>query len=482
MATDNTENSYRNILKRITAFGGVQLFNIFVTLLRGKFVAMFLGPEGMGISSLFTSSTNTLQQFSGLGLNLSIVKEVAASKDDAGRLGEVMSVAVRLMIITSFIGGALCLVLSPLLSLWTFGSSDYTVGFMLLSLSVALSIAASGYMALLQGVGAVRRLAKASLVGGLTGLLCGVPLYYFFGFGGIVPSIIILSFATFMFYFISFRREGYPIAEFAGQLNKPLAKKLLSTGVILMIGSLLGTLTGYLINMFVRYSGSMADVGLYQAANSMTNQYMGIVFSALALDYFPRLSAAASDRDRFNSVVNRQIEIVALIATPLVICLIGTAPLIIKVLLTDSFMQVAPLIKWMGVGILSQALYFPIGYMFIARDNKKLYMWVEVIAGNLLWIVFAVSFYHAMGLIGLGVSFLTLSVVTNIIGYAAVRRVYGFRLSRRNIYYILLSLSLAATAFASSTTELTAYTVIPVLFIVSAGYSFITLRRHVNIR
>ena len=109
-------------------------------------------------------------------------------------------------------------------------------------------------------------------------------------------------------------------------------------------------------------------------------------------------------------------------------------------------------------------------------------MWVEVIAGNLLWIVFAVSFYHAMGLIGLGVSFLTLSVVTNIIGYAAVRRVYGFRLSRRNIYYILVSLSLSATAFASSTTELTAYTVIPVLFIVSAGYSFITLRRRVNIR
>ena len=50
----DTENSYSTIMKRLSAFGGVQLFNILVTLVRGKFVAMFLGPEGMGISSLFT--------------------------------------------------------------------------------------------------------------------------------------------------------------------------------------------------------------------------------------------------------------------------------------------------------------------------------------------------------------------------------------------------------------------------------------------
>ena len=45
MGEELKENSYRNILKRISTFGGVQLFNILVTLVRGKFVAMFLGPE-----------------------------------------------------------------------------------------------------------------------------------------------------------------------------------------------------------------------------------------------------------------------------------------------------------------------------------------------------------------------------------------------------------------------------------------------------
>ncbi|MGN0219551.1 MAG: oligosaccharide flippase family protein [Muribaculaceae bacterium] len=477
MAPDHSENSYRAILRRITAFGGVQLFNVFVALARGKLVAMFLGPEGMGISSLYTSSTDTLRQFAGLGLNLSIVKEVSAAKGDAGAMARVMAVAIRLTVITSLLGAALCFLLSPLLSQWTFGNGDYTLGFMLLSLSVALSIAASCYMALLQGAGAVRELAKASVVGGLSGLVFGVPLYYFFGVRGIVPAIIILSITTFIFNYISFRRRGYAVARFAGGLRTPLVRRLLSTGLVLMVGALAGTLTGYIINMYVRYAGSVADVGLFQAANSITNQYMGIVFSALALDYFPRLSAAAVDKERFDMVVNRQIEIVGLIAVPLVIALVGTAPLLIRLLLTESFMPVVGLIKWMGVGILSQALYFPVGYMFIARDNRRLYMWVEVVAGSLLRLGFAVLFYALAGLTGLGVSFVVTSVVTNVIGYVAVRRAYSFRLTGRNIRRCIVAAAVAGVTFAASMTVVTTYTVIPLLFISTAAYAVVTLRR-----
>lgn len=477
MASDHSENSYRAILRRITAFGGVQLFNIFVALARGKLVAMFLGPEGMGISSLYTSSTDTLRQFAGLGLNLSIVKEVSAAKGDAGAMARVMAVAIRLTVITSLLGAALCFLLSPLLSQWTFGNGDYTLGFMLLSLSVALSIAASCYMALLQGAGAVRELAKASVVGGLSGLVFGVPLYYFFGVRGIVPAIIILSITTFIFNYISFRRRGYAVARLAGGLRTPLVRRLLSTGLVLMVGALAGTLTGYIINMYVRYAGSVADVGLFQAANSITNQYMGIVFSALALDYFPRLSAAAADKERFDMVVNRQIEIVGLIAVPLVIALVGTAPLLIRLLLTESFMPVVGLIKWMGVGILSQALYFPVGYMFIARDNRRLYMWVEVVAGSLLRLGFAVLFYALAGLTGLGIGFVVTSLATNVIGYVAVRRAYSFRLSGWNIRFCAIAVLIAVATFAASLTVVTTYTVIPLLFISTAAYAVVTLRR-----
>ena len=75
------DNSYKSIIKGTSIFGGVQILNILISLVRGKFVAMLLGPEGMGISALFTNSANSIQRLASLGLNLAIVKEVAADSD-----------------------------------------------------------------------------------------------------------------------------------------------------------------------------------------------------------------------------------------------------------------------------------------------------------------------------------------------------------------------------------------------------------------
>ena len=50
-------NSYRSILRGMSAFGSVQVFQIIINVVRGKCVALLLGPEGMGITQLLSSST-----------------------------------------------------------------------------------------------------------------------------------------------------------------------------------------------------------------------------------------------------------------------------------------------------------------------------------------------------------------------------------------------------------------------------------------
>ncbi|MDE5683086.1 MAG: oligosaccharide flippase family protein [Muribaculaceae bacterium] len=478
MSDVTEENSYRNILKRISAFGGVQLFSILISLVRGKFVAMFLGPEGMGISSLYTSATNSVQQISSLGLNLALVKEAAAGKDDRERLPHIFSVAIRLITFTALLGGIVCILLSPLLSMWTFGNTDYTVGFVLLSLSVSLSIAGAGYLSLLQGMGEVRRLAKASLVGGLTGLCCGVPLYYLFGYDGIVPGMIILSATSFLFYFISFRRcVSLRPASFNWQRHKPLVKRLLTVGLVLMLGSLSGTLTNYIINAFIRHTGSVEDVGLFQAANSLTNQYVGLIFSALALDYFPRLAAAKDDLGKFGEIINRQIEIVSLIITPLLLILILTAPLVIRILLTDDFLASSSLIRWLGLGVMMQAVAFPIGYAFIAQNNNRLYIWNEIVITNILWLVCSVLFYRSYGLIGLGISLVVRSLIGDGIAFGIVCKYYRFRLSGVNKVLLSVMFTMVATAFLASYSEQYGYLIITPLIIFSLIFSLVKLKR-----
>lgn len=48
--------SYRNIFKATTLFGGVQVYQILISIIRSKFVAVLLGTAGMGIQGMFLSS------------------------------------------------------------------------------------------------------------------------------------------------------------------------------------------------------------------------------------------------------------------------------------------------------------------------------------------------------------------------------------------------------------------------------------------
>lgn len=480
-ATDKSENTYGNILKRMSAFGGVQVFNILLSVLRGKFVAMFLGPAGMGVASLYNSSLTTLQSVGSLGLNLAIVKEVANAKDDRFRLQAVLAVAYRLILFTALLGGALCLLLAPFLSRRVFGSADYTPGLMLLSAAVALSIAGAAYLALLQGIGAVKKLTMSSIVGGLTGLCIGVPLYWLFGERGIVPSIIILAAAMLTFYYLSFRSLKVRSAvKFSLVEHRPLIRRIISTGLVLMVGSMIGSLTNYLINAYIRYAGSLNDVGLFQGANSITNQYVGLVFSAMALDYFPRLSAAVGNRLKFNEVVNRQIEIVSLIITPLVSLLIVTSPVVIRLLLTDEFLTTVPLMRWLGLGVLIQGITFPLSYTFIACDYRRLYFALEVVMSNLLWIICSVWFYHWLGLIGLGVSLVARTVVGDGIALCFIHRCFGVTLSRRNIKLIAMNLLLGLATFASTFFEEVPWYVFLLFPLISGAISADILRKQLR--
>ena len=296
-----------------------------------------------------------------------------------------------------------------------------------------------------------------------------------------MPAMIILSLSSFLFYFISYRlstrqlrKENGPSADID---SSKLVKSLLSMGFILLVGALSGQVISYLINLYIREVGSIADVGLFQGANSITNQYTGLIMSSLALDYFPRLSACCKDDVKMKEVVNRQTEIVMLVATPLIILLLLTAPLIIRILLTDSFLVITPLMRWMGMGMLIQALAFPLGYIYVARDDRKAYIWMECVWANICWLACSIGFYHLFGLIGLGVSLVVRGVVDLILNFIVCCRRYGFSYSRECITPVLLSLLFSILAFGCSIPEgAISYIGMAVILIISALYSFQKLR------
>lgn len=445
------DNSYKSILKGISFFGGAQVFQILINLVRGKFVAMLLGPEGMGISSLLTASSNTIQQIAQAGLPTAIVKEVSEAKEGSPNhisVDEVISATRTAVLTTASIGTVICIVFSALLSRWTFGNDTFTWQYVVLSIAVMFSMLGSGEMSILQGLHQVKRLSWASVVGASTGLAVGVPLYYFFGNDGIVPGMIAVSAASYIFYRTSAAKAtGRLDTKIAWHIRKFIIRKLVTLGLVLMAGSLIGTLVTYLTNTFVRYIGGIDDVGYFQAANSITNQYAGIVFAAMSVDYFPRLVAVASDNAKMAGIVNRQMEIVSLIMAPLMIALMFSAPLLIRILLTSKFECVIPLIHWLSLGIFLRALIFPAGYITFAKDNKRLFFLLEGVFGNVIGLTANCICYYTWGLTGLGISMCIAYTISFVVYFAVNRHYYSYGIGRGTARVVLITLSAVVLPF-----------------------------------
>ena len=77
--------SYTQIVKATSIFGGVQVFNIIIQILRSKIIAVLLGPEGMGIIGLLKTTIDFIGKLSNFGLGTSAVKNISeayATKDE----------------------------------------------------------------------------------------------------------------------------------------------------------------------------------------------------------------------------------------------------------------------------------------------------------------------------------------------------------------------------------------------------------------
>lgn len=439
-----TKDTYRSLFRGFRLFGGVQVFNALVAVVRGKFVAMILGAAGMGINALYNSASLTLQRIASLGLNLAIVKEISAA-DEADRqqreagletgsaVAHSLAAINRLLLATAFGGLIICVLAAPLLSKLTFGNTQSANGFRLLGVALFFMVSAAGKLAILQGLQQTKLIARASVVGGLTGLFVGVPLYWFLGTSGIVPAICIFWFMVWGAYTLLLRKCSRHITPigFSWRIHSPIVSRLLGLGIVLVTADLLQTLVSYVVNLYVRYHGSVDLVGFYQGANALTMQFSSLVFAAMLMDYLPRLARLIDDNQKMTQLVNRQIELAAVIIGPAVCLLILFAPLIIDLLLTAEFQVAIPLIRWLAIGTMFRALAWPIGAISLGKNNKWVYFLQVGVAENLMVLILSCLLFSRYGLIGLGISY-ALDNAICLVAYVILNRcLYGYRLSAR---------------------------------------------------
>ena len=443
---EQTENngqasSYRSIFKASSLFGGVQVYQILIGIIKSKFIAVLLGPAGMGIQGLYQSTLDMIKSVSALGLGQSAVRDIseANGSGDQQRIGKTVAIVSRLVWFTGLSGLVITLFLSPLLSKLTFGNSDYTWGFVILSSTLLFNQLCAGQKVVLQGMRRLKDLAKASAIGSTIGLLASIPLYYWFGVKGIVPTMVIISLAAMFLSWFYTRR--IPIAKEKVSIQQAVAsgRSMMKMGVSMSVSSILVTLFSYVLRWFIRNQGGVDEVGLFTAGFVIVNTYVGMVFTAMSTDYYPRLAAVNRDNGRSNEIINQQGEIAVLILSPIVISCIVLMPFLIKLIYSEKFLPANDFVMYAVTGTLFKAASWVMSFRFLAKAESGLFIINETIA-NIYILLLNILGYYVGGLTGLGISFAigNLSYLIQVLIISKKR--YGFRFSQafQRIYSVQL--------------------------------------------
>ncbi len=447
---EKEENSYTHVLKYAGVFGGVQGLNILIGLVRNKLVALLLGPGGMGLMSLLTTTLNFISNSTSFGISFSAVKNISELFDQGSlrHTRHFVGVVRSWCLLAALLGMVVCVSLGSILSDYTFAWGDHTLHFMLLAPAVGMLAVTGGEMAILKGMRRLKSLAVIQLFCVIVMLLISVPVFYFFGESGIVPVIVAGAFVSMAAAcHFTFRIFPYSIRHLWSHLSE--GYPMVRLGIAFILAGVLGSGAEMLVRSYLNLQGELSTVGFYSSAYMLIITYTGMVFSAMETDYFPRLSAANNDQHLFCQAANRQAEVALLMVSPMLVGLIVALPLLIPMLYSHEFMPIVSMAQIATFAMYAKALSLPISYMPLAKGKSQHFMAMESLY-DLMLVAGVVIGYHYGGLVGTGVALAAIHWIElgALIIFAHAK--YGLQLSSPIIKYMSLQLPIGILAWASA--------------------------------
>ena len=483
---EGEKSSYKQIMKATSIFGGVQVFQIIIMVIRSKFIAVLLGPTGMGISGLLTSTLNLIVGFTNLGLGTSAVKNISAANisGDKTRVTKTIIILKRLLWILGVLGAIVTLILSEWLSQITFGNEDYTFAFAWISIAVLVKNITTGQLAVLQGLRKIQYLAKANLYGSFLGLVITIPLYYIYGIDAIVAGIMITAALSFLLSWYYSNKVDILHVKVSKDMAVEESKDMLSMGVMLSLSGIIVMLSAYIVRIFISNTGTLADVGLYNAGFAIISTYVGLVFTAMATDYYPRLSSVADNNKLCKDTINQQAEVAILILAPILIVFIVFIKLIIILIYSYKFVVIDAMICWAAIGMLFKAASWAIAFILLAKGASKLFLINEIIANFNVLVLNLLGYYYG-GLTGLGVSFMLGFLLYLFQVYLLTNKKYDFTFTKsfKNIFTFQFSMVFSCFLFVKilEMDALYNYIVGVIFIIISSWYSYRKLDKMIGL-
>lgn len=424
-------NSKRNTLVNSAYIGGASVVNVLlVGVVRIKFLALALGPQGIGIIGYLSSFIAILAQIFSLGLGQAITREVAFKSGLMRK--NFFSEMVGTTFMLACAGAAVLIIVARTFNGVLEELGDDRWGLFACALALVFSMLASVQIAYITGLGDSKGLAKITIYSSVLALISSLASLlaeknFIVGAYILAVPLSMLLLAT---KYNKERLTNFSFTDYDGSLEAliPQLRKLVGIGLPLMLAGTMVPIGQFVIRYVINDRMGMESVGIYQAASYISLAYLGFVLSAMGSEYLPRITKAYGESRDCSELINNQLEIVLVLATPAIIALYYYSDFIVSILYTEDFGASASVLKWFAFGDVLKLISWPLGVFIVALGQSRKILIIEFVCQSLMLII-VWYMLPKVGINASGIAYLLMYVIFFALVTMCVKRSYKYSFS-----------------------------------------------------
>jgi PST family polysaccharide transporter len=436
----------RTLMRAVFLVGMSSLSNSVIAILRNKFLAVVLGPAGVGLFAQLAGLQTMMAGIVPLGMQVGALRYFALYRaQDPERLARFARASLRMFGWLALGATLVCLVFVRPLTVWAVNTPEPMWLMVPAILGIPFLVQSQTWLTLVQAGLDMSAYSRALVVTAAVGFVAMIPLVLLWKLPGAAAHLLVLAFLG----WLVARREARAAMDAptrralaAAPFDPQAARQLFHFGAANLLPFALTLAFPFVVRaQIVRDLGVTAN-GIYQALLAISLQFLAIPLNAMTAYSFPKISQLEGRKDAINDEVNHAVRAAVLVSCAGILAMLLLRDVAVRILFSGDFLAAVPLFPVQLCGDLFRAVGFAVQLPLLPQERYRARNFLALVHyGTFAAIVFAVPPHLRLwGAVWGHTLSWGVHVATHLV---YLRKTNGFRFTSTNLR--LLVLSCAAT-------------------------------------
>lgn len=370
---------------------------IIAGILISKFIAIFVGPEGMALIGNLRNFLSTIQSFAIAGLYDGVVKLIGRCKNNLAELTKTLSTVFYFGFFSSVFLAFVCYYNAEYINKLIFFNNDYTLIIETLAIVLPFYALNMFVFSIMNGFSKYKILLIINIIGQILGLLVTILLIWQEKIDGALIAVVITPALNLLITIvgIAFRKNLMSYIKIT-HIDFSVLKKLSPNMIMALVSSIAIPIVLIIIRNYIITEIGMKEAGYWEAVNRVSDYYLMFIFSLMSLYILPRFAEIDSQKEFRKEVFSFYKTVLPVFAVILLLVYLSRS-LLVNLIFTEEFRPIEDLFGYQILGDFMRVMSMVIAYQFLAKKMFAHFIILEVF----LFVIMYVSSIYLIDIFGL---------------------------------------------------------------------------------